>query len=153
MRAKGQRLFCYGTLLSPVVLARVAGRRFLGRPARLPGYELRSVRGTPYPALRPCPGAVTEGVLYEGLRAAHLRRLDAYEGVLYRRRRVRLGSGRRAWVYVISPRHRKRLGSPGWGGAVFARRGLKARPGRLETSAGGRPIFSEDRRLAAVRNG
>ncbi len=107
------RLFCYGTLMVPDVWRRVAGRPRPGRPARLPGHALCRVAGTPWPAIVARPGAVTGGLLREHVTAAQLRRLDAWEGGLYRRVRVRVdvGPDRRlpAWTYIIHPRWRRRL--------------------------------------------
>ncbi len=110
-----QRLFCYGTLRVAAVVARVTGRRFPARAALLPGHGVRRLCGTPYPALLARRGEVTAGRLYEGLTPVHLRRLDRYEGRLYRRCLVMVrddrGAARRAWVYLVAPRYRHRLGA------------------------------------------
>ena len=107
------RLFCYGTLMVPEVWRRVAGRPRPGRAARLPGYVRCRIAGTPWPAMVARSGAVTEGLLRSGVTVAELRRLDAWEGRLYRRVRVEVetGPGGRwpAWAYIIHPSRRRRL--------------------------------------------
>lgn len=123
-----QRLFCYGTLQVPQVMARMAGREFPHRVAVLPGYTSLRVCGTAYPGIVARPGAVTAGVVYSGLTAVHLRRLDRYEGILYRRRRVRVendaGCPLETWVYVIAEPYRHRLSDEPWDFEAFARDGL-----------------------------
>ncbi len=83
---QGIRLFVYGTLADPARCEALTGRRFPGRPARLPGYVRVAPPGS-YPYVVPRPGASVTGWLLEDVDAAALRALDAYEGEgrLYRR--------------------------------------------------------------------
>jgi len=111
-------LFCYGTLIVPQVWRRVVGRLRPARPALLPGYARCRVAGEPWPAVVAQPGAETEGLVYSGLTGGDLRRLDAYEGRLYRRVRVEVedteGSRRPVWTYEIRPCYRHRLQRGDW---------------------------------------
>jgi gamma-glutamylcyclotransferase (GGCT)/AIG2-like uncharacterized protein YtfP len=86
------RLFLYGTLLRPAVLARFAGRPVATRPAALRGWRRTHLGGTGYPTLRRAPGQV-EGAVMDA-DAATLRRLMAYEGVRYRLERVTVRTAR-----------------------------------------------------------
>ena len=100
------RLFVYGTLLDPALLARLAGGRVVWHPAQLHGFRRVRLRGTRYPTLAPgrekvslAPGAVFRA------NGAALRRLRAYEGPRYRLTPVRprlLDTGRAvpafAWI-------------------------------------------------------
>ncbi|MFN8454061.1 MAG: gamma-glutamylcyclotransferase family protein [Anaerolineae bacterium] len=52
-----------------------------------------------YPIVRSEPGGVVEGRLLQ-VTPAELQLIDRYEGATYRRVRVRLVSGREAWVYT-----------------------------------------------------
>lgn len=119
-------LFCYGTLEFPAVMEAVAGRRFPGLKAVLPGYRRRAVKGQAFPGIVAQAGAEVGGTVYRGLTAAHLRRLDAYETALYRRRRLRVrdaaGRSRRVWAYVVPFMYRHRLESSDWSPAAFLRR-------------------------------
>lgn len=85
------RIFLYGTLLDPGILALRSGRRGLERgavPAILPGWRRVTLRHAPFPTLlRGRRGAV--GGLLLVLRGAALRRLAAYEGPAYRLRPIR----------------------------------------------------------------
>jgi gamma-glutamylcyclotransferase (GGCT)/AIG2-like uncharacterized protein YtfP len=79
------RIFVYGTLLDPRVLARMSGERGLAQravPALLPGHARVVLRGTPYPTLIAGGGGVAGLLLRPGPRA--LARLAAYEGPSYR---------------------------------------------------------------------
>lgn len=98
-------LFLYGTLLDPVVLARMSGEPALVRrlrPARLAGWRRVHLRGTPYPTLVEDAAAAVEGGLLR-VGPAALARLSAYEGSAYRLVPLRVATGRgpmrlRAWI-------------------------------------------------------
>src|SRR5262249_6612912 len=72
------RLFVYGTLTEPACVERVTGRRFASRPALLHGWA-RTIGTHGYPLIHPSPDDVVEGVVLDGVDAAALRALDAYE--------------------------------------------------------------------------
>jgi len=80
------RVFVYGTLLDPEVLARRAGTPGLGArmvPAMLAGFRRVRMGTTPWPTLRRDPAHIVPGaVINVGLDA--FRRLSAYEGPRYR---------------------------------------------------------------------
>ena len=83
----GVALIVYGTLMDEERLEQLTGRRFPRRRARLEGFA-RILAGHGYPTIVPQAGARVEGVLVEGVDAASLAALDAYEdaGRLYARR-------------------------------------------------------------------
>ena len=83
----GVALFVYGTLMDEERLAQLSGRRFPRRRAALEGFA-RVLAAHGYPTIVPKPGGRVEGVLVEGVDAASLAALDAYEdaGRLYGRR-------------------------------------------------------------------
>ena len=68
-----------------------------------------------------------EGVLYRGLNASVLRRLDAFEGNCYRRElvTVRFAEGKRvqAHTYVFKPEFAHLLGKDDWDADAFLRKG------------------------------
>lgn len=76
------RLFLYGTLLDPELLARFAGHAVPLSPATLHGWRRVALPGTPYPTLRRARATVS-GAVATVDRAA-LARLSAYEGPRYR---------------------------------------------------------------------
>ena len=76
------RLFLYGTLLDPDLLAAFAGRAVPSTPATLRGWRRVALRDSRYPTLRRARGAVL-GVLVTVDRPS-LARLAAYEGPSYR---------------------------------------------------------------------
>ncbi|MFE8070515.1 gamma-glutamylcyclotransferase family protein [Marinobacteraceae bacterium S3BR75-40.1] len=118
-------LFCYGTLQHPPLFEQVAGERFQGEAARLDGYRCARVIGEPYPAIVPDSGAVTHGTLVPLQRPQSLSALDAYEGPLYQRQRLNVevdGRSVVAWVYVLKPAYRQRLGGEPWSLETFQRR-------------------------------
>lgn len=81
-------LFIYGTLRDRVLLERLAGAgpgpgagagALATSPAELPGHVVLRQAGDPFPYLAPRDGGVALGILVEGLTAAQMARLDAYE--------------------------------------------------------------------------
>ena len=101
------RLFVYGTLLSPPVLARRSGAplpRCRPTPATLRGWRRVALRGTPWPTVRRQRGARTPSLLID-VTAAALRRLNAWEGPAYRLTRVVVATstGNSAAMIWIAP--------------------------------------------------
>jgi gamma-glutamylcyclotransferase (GGCT)/AIG2-like uncharacterized protein YtfP len=119
----------------PAVWQRIVGRALLGRDALLPGYRRCAIRGECYPGLSAKAGEQTKGVLYAGLDAAELRRLDRYEGNSYLRTKVSVvldgGEKQTAWCYVIHPRYRHRLTGQDWSVDTFMIKFLKSYLGRI----------------------
>lgn len=96
------RLFCYGTLRDPTVIAALLGRVPQARPAVLPGHRRGLLAGRPWAGVAPAAGSDVIGTLYAGLTARELRRLDHYEGADYRRATIRLTVGATTclgWIY------------------------------------------------------
>jgi len=121
---KTQHLYTYGTLQVAAIIERIVGRPLAGVPARLDGYARFRVRGRVYPAIVEAAGAEVSGVLYPGLEAAELDRLDFYEGDLYERREVSVWEGavaHRAATYVLRPELRHELTDEPWDMAAFLR--------------------------------
>jgi len=81
------RLFVYGSLMDPALVARLTGRPANPQPATLDGFRRARLRGTPYTTLLRAPGRVHGVLLVVGGRA--FRRLSEYESPLYRLTRVR----------------------------------------------------------------
>lgn len=77
------RLFAYGTLRDPNLLAVVLGHVFSGsrRPAVIYGFRRQHVEGFDFPAIVREEGGRIDGILLEGLSAKDLANLDAYEDV------------------------------------------------------------------------
>lgn len=98
-------LFVYGTLKDRETQQAVVGRRLSGRPGRLRGFRMKSLREgqTVYPIIEESAGDVDSDVI-DGLvlevSSEDLKRLDVYEGQSYRRGRVALESGEECWVYM-----------------------------------------------------
>ena len=88
----GIALFVYGTLLSDDLVRKLTGRVFPKRPATLEDFERLEPPGD-YPYITPKPGARVYGSLLDGIDAASLRKLDAYEGDGYRRTPVEVRAG------------------------------------------------------------
>lgn len=93
-------LFVYGTLMESQVQQKIIGRSVPGEPDSLAGYEKDRIRlgGGVYPIVRPRANSSVEGVVI-AVSPAELELIDQYETDAYRREKVVLASGRRAWVY------------------------------------------------------
>jgi gamma-glutamylcyclotransferase (GGCT)/AIG2-like uncharacterized protein YtfP len=121
-------LFLYGTLLDAAVFRAKAGglapfRRAL--PGWLAGHRRVTLRGTPYPTLRPGPGEVAG--LWLRVPPAMLARLARYEGPSYALRPVRVATPRGA-------RHARAWFAPGWRCSATP---WQPPPRRLRARAGG----------------
>jgi gamma-glutamylcyclotransferase (GGCT)/AIG2-like uncharacterized protein YtfP len=122
------RIFAYGTLVAEDVVRALLGRVPPAAPARLEGYARYALRGRVYPGIVPQAGAHTDGVVYEGLDAVSLARLDRFEGSLYRRESLRVlgASGLRveAETYVVADSQRHALSREPWSLECFVERHL-----------------------------
>jgi gamma-glutamylcyclotransferase (GGCT)/AIG2-like uncharacterized protein YtfP len=96
-----KNLFAYGTLMWPEVLEQVVGRRLSGEFAVLSGYRRLRVKGESYPVIVPSAADSVEGIMYRGLNAREIRRLDLFEGKEYCRTDVWLGR-KTAFTYVLA---------------------------------------------------
>jgi gamma-glutamylcyclotransferase (GGCT)/AIG2-like uncharacterized protein YtfP len=97
------RVFVYGTLLDDGCVRRVTGRVFTRRRATLAGHRRCWPPDAP-PFLARDPSATVEGDVLDGVDAAALAALDAYEdeGRLYAREAIDVTIGAttvRCWVY------------------------------------------------------
>jgi gamma-glutamylcyclotransferase (GGCT)/AIG2-like uncharacterized protein YtfP len=121
------KLFAYGTLMCGDIFHAVTGRRLPAVSATLMNYQRLRVRGEHYPAIRVQPGGQVEGILYRQVSRQLWRRLDQFEGSLYRRCSivVRLAGGHTvtAYTYVIRPRSAQRLLPLEWDFDTFLEQG------------------------------
>ena len=138
-------LFVYGSLRFADVWHAVTGTHRQSEPAHITEYCVRGVRGASYPALVRDDGYVAFGRLVRGVSRRTLRRLDAFEGAWYVRRRVVVRTARgpaAAFVYAWHPAARPRLSDAGWDVEAFDsyhrrhfvaywRRRLRRSPARL----------------------
>jgi gamma-glutamylcyclotransferase (GGCT)/AIG2-like uncharacterized protein YtfP len=117
------RLFCYGTLQYPEIMQQVSGLHAAGLPVVLENYACYTVRGEVFPGIVPEHDAQTRGVVYEGLGAAQLHRLDAFETDLYQRCRVVVSDASerplQAWTYIVRPDARALLTDEPWDRGLF----------------------------------
>lgn len=122
------KLFAYGTLQVPEIMTAVAGRLYPAHPACLHGYARYSLKDGSYPGIRPQSGALTLGILYTGVDARSLRRLDRYEDDFYRRQTLAVttssGETALAQVYVVAPEQYELLASRPWNLDDFMERSL-----------------------------
>jgi gamma-glutamylcyclotransferase (GGCT)/AIG2-like uncharacterized protein YtfP len=88
-------VFTYGSLMFPEVWGRVVRGDYRSAPARLDGHARFEIAGETYPGMVVRPGVGVDGVLYFDVSPADIGALDAFEGVEYRRDKVkvRLASG------------------------------------------------------------
>lgn len=111
-------LFAYGTLMSRDIMEKVAGCRPASVAATLAGYRRTLVRDEVYPGIAEDGRGEVAGILYCDLPAEAVRRLDAFEGEMYERRRVVVtvdgGSAGAAMTYVFRPEFRHLLTDVPW---------------------------------------
>ena len=96
-------LFSYGTLRQPEVQRGTFGRELTCEADRLPGFRPATAGPHADAQFTANPADSVDGVALE-VTEAELAASDEYERAFeYERIRVRLASGRDAWVYVHSP--------------------------------------------------
>lgn len=119
-------LFCYGTLEFPEIMFRVTGEIFPFEPAWISDYARYRVKNQSFPGLVYEPGACTSGTLYHEIQPRHLKRLDAYEGMLYSKHDVLVetesGESCQALVYLIPEQKKSVLTSKTWDKNNFERK-------------------------------
>jgi gamma-glutamylcyclotransferase (GGCT)/AIG2-like uncharacterized protein YtfP len=95
-----ESLFVYGTLRNQRVQKKAMGRAVKGVPGVLAGFKKTRVKigDEFYPVIKKSPKSSVKGlVLLVTRKELHL--LDDWESENYERRKVRLRSGKTAWVY------------------------------------------------------
>lgn len=100
------RVFTYGTLQNPKIQLELFGRLLKGSQDKLKGFKKEQIliSEQTYPILTPVQNkiqAIVEGVCYE-MTEEDLVNCDAYEGIEYKRIKVTLNSGTKAWVYIAA---------------------------------------------------
>lgn len=111
----GLPVFVYGTLLDELFVSRLLEHPVSAQRARLDGYRVEMLPAFDWPVLVYDRMSSVDGLLYRGLDAEDLRRLDLYEGTaegLYRRVGVQVvaeaaETPETAWTYLPT---RKTLG-------------------------------------------
>lgn len=100
-----EKLFVYGTLMSPEVFRLITGRSLKGSAATANGFSVRKLSDKVYPVLVSDDGSLAHGTLYTELNAEDLKRLDAYEDDFYLREQIRVidenGEEHLAWAYLL----------------------------------------------------
>ncbi len=94
-------LFVYGTLRNNKVQKEVIGRVIKSIKDCLNGYKKSTIKieGEYYSALIQSSSSTLEGLVLS-INAEELKKIDKYETNAYKRKRVVLGSGKKAWVYL-----------------------------------------------------
>lgn len=122
-------VFTYGTLQFPEVMVAVTGGTFASVPALLENYACYSLKGKSYPGIRRQPGALTQGILYTGIDARALQRLDDFEDDFYRRQTLLVvtadGARTAAEVYVVAEERYELLASNLWDSERFKEHSLQ----------------------------
>ena len=93
-------IFSYGTLRDPEVQKSVIGRLVEGETDVLVGFKKSKItlQGKFYPIIVEEKDGIIEGVVLL-VTSEELERIDEYETSAYRREKVTLRSGKKAWVY------------------------------------------------------
>jgi gamma-glutamylcyclotransferase (GGCT)/AIG2-like uncharacterized protein YtfP len=122
-------LFTYGSLMCSDIMFKVAGCRVDFSQASLNNFFRSKIRDKEYPGIVPQTGALVPGILYFDLSPEAIKRLDIFEGELYRRQEVEVitenhGSAT-AMTYVVKPQYRDLLTDEEWSFSYFLAFGKK----------------------------
>lgn len=119
-------LFTYGTLMAPDIMEEVSGIVLESVEATLPGYQRFQVRDEQYPGIVVADDQKVTGILYLNVSADAMKRLDLFEGDMYRRESVTCDLGGEtlpAMTYVVKEEHAHRLTSNAWDFDTFLKDG------------------------------
>ena len=123
------KVFTYGSLMIPSVMAAVTGKRFQAMKACLKNYARFRVEGQTYPGIVHQTGASTTGVVYWDVDDRSLKLLDDFEGELYQRTSVRVEVVQHgtliAETYLFNPTRLQLLSSEAWDEEEFKREHLE----------------------------
>ena len=121
-------LFVYGTLMYEEVLGRVVRGRYRRSTGVLKGYKRRRIRGEEYPGLVGDPNSTVEGIVWLGVNAEDISRLDDFEGDEYERVPAVVWDQSRhimqVQVYRIRKTHLHILDDADWNREEFEQHGL-----------------------------
>ena len=122
-------LFAYGTLIYPQIWQQVVGRDFRRLPGVLTGFEVYRAKGELFPVMIAGDSAAeVRGIVYCGLDAPSVARIDQYESGFYERRTVtvQLDQGGDAFceTYVLADQYRSLCSEEIWTSAWFEREAL-----------------------------
>jgi gamma-glutamylcyclotransferase (GGCT)/AIG2-like uncharacterized protein YtfP len=78
-------VFTYGSLMFPPIWQRIVLGSYRSARATVHGHVRRAVRGQTYPGMIGQPGSSVCGLVYFDVDADDIARLDAFEGLEYRR--------------------------------------------------------------------
>jgi len=119
--------FAYGTLMFADIMATVCGGSYQSQPALLRDYRRLVIRNEVYPGIRPQKGDIVRGTVYFKLKSDAWKRLDLFEGEMYRRDTIDIeyadGRTAKAQTYVVRPEFASRLGRNEWSAGEFLRLG------------------------------
>jgi gamma-glutamylcyclotransferase (GGCT)/AIG2-like uncharacterized protein YtfP len=116
-------IFVYGVLIFDDLWNRIVQRHYEKQTAVLPGYQRLTVKGECYPGLVKTFNGCVEGMIYFGVTAQDIKRLDKFEGKYYRKKPVRVlcknGYAVNAKAYVLNRRYRRILSNSPWDPVQF----------------------------------
>jgi len=124
--ASSHDVLTYGSLMFDPVWSAVVTGQYSSRRVRVDGWQRYVIPGEDYPGAVVSAGSSMEAILWEGVDAEDLARLDAFEGDQYERVPVIIGpAARPAWIYAW--RGARPLASALWDPDVFAQREVMSR--------------------------
>jgi gamma-glutamylcyclotransferase (GGCT)/AIG2-like uncharacterized protein YtfP len=131
-------VYAYGTLQEPDVFRLIVGRSIAAAAAMLEDHARFRLRNEVYPAIVAQAGQSVAGLLYAGVTAAELARLDEYEGRLFERKELWVssaGTPTLAFTYVLRERERHLLSAEPWDIEQFRREHLASYLRRIALTA------------------
>lgn len=121
-------IFVYGCLRVPELLRHVAGRSFRSEEGVVHGYANLQIKNSPEAALFPFPDFQTGGVVCFDVDDDSLRRMDRFQGALFKRAEVNVETVGGNWVeaetYLFKLRERRRLTARPWDETAFREKRL-----------------------------
>ena len=111
------KLFVYGTLIFDEILSELLKRKFVSAPGLLENYEMKKFLNAEYPGIIAEKNSRVSGKIIFNINAQDIAILDAYEGVMYKRRILKVKTNSKEYdcqVYIVKGKYRKKLSEDPW---------------------------------------
>lgn len=110
-------LFVYGTLIFDEILSVLLKRKFVSTPGLLENYKLKKFSDAEYPGIITEMNSFVSGKIIFDINAQDISILDSYEGVMYKRRILKVKTNTKehdCQVYIVDHKYRDKLSEDPW---------------------------------------
>lgn len=120
-------LFAYGSLMCADIMTSVVGSERQRNEGGLKGYQRLKLQNEQYPAIIEGENCEVKGIVYSDIDETGWRKLDSFEGAMYKRQIVEVEIPNEgilyAYTYVLRPEYHHRILHEEWSFSEFVEHG------------------------------